>query len=352
MKNRPTDSTKGTRLNVIERARLYVAKIPPAISGEGGHNHAFAVACALIHGFALPRDRALSLLREYSDRCQPPWSERELAHKIESAVDANHFGPRGHILGVSVRPLQQSHFSVPKTEIRCCKPLIDPVTATENFLDGFWCDEAELWEASPIRPPEDWHEDALALLSHLFQPGDQVNFVTQFSLVDENGRPPKAKPSGYGQTVERDKLIDRWDKKGMPCTDAGGWLRINPMDCNGVADSNVVRFRFALVECDDLPLTLQLPLLARLPLPITAIVTSGGRSIHAWIQVDATSLDEYRATVRQMLNLLSKFGVDVKNKNPSRMSRIPGLIRKIGAQGNGRQKLLYLNPTPDQKAIL
>jgi hypothetical protein len=70
------------------------------------------------------------------------------------------------------------------------------------------------------------------------------------------------------------------------------------------------------------------------------------------VRIDAGTLEEYRATVAKMLALLERFGVDSKNKNPSRLSRLPGVIRRIGAEGDGRQRLLYLNPSPVQKAIL
>jgi hypothetical protein len=69
----------------LERARAYVAKMPPAISGQGGHDATFAVAKALIHNFALTDREAWPILLEYNERCSPPWSEQELRHKIESA---------------------------------------------------------------------------------------------------------------------------------------------------------------------------------------------------------------------------------------------------------------------------
>jgi hypothetical protein len=127
---------------------------------------------------------------------------------------------------------------------------------------------------------------------------------------------------------------------------------MNPVDGCGVADVNVTAFRFALVESDTLPLELQLPLFARLPLPVAAVIGSGGRSVHAWVKVDARDADEYRATVAQMLALLARFGVDGKNKNPSRLSRLPGARREIGAAGDGVQRLLYLNPKPEGRSIL
>lgn len=70
---------------VVERSRKYVATMPPAISEQGGHNQTFHVACVLVLGFGLPREAALQVLREYNERCVPPWSERELAHKVDSA---------------------------------------------------------------------------------------------------------------------------------------------------------------------------------------------------------------------------------------------------------------------------
>jgi len=83
--------------DVIDRARRYIATMPAAISGQGGHNATFAVACKLCIGFALPRETALPLLREWSDaNADPPWSDRELEHKIDSAMNAE--GERGHLL--------------------------------------------------------------------------------------------------------------------------------------------------------------------------------------------------------------------------------------------------------------
>jgi len=119
-----------------------------------------------------------------------------------------------------------------------------------------------------------------------------------------------------------------------------------------VNDANITAFRFALIECDGAPLELQMSLLAKLPLPIAAILTSGGRSLHAWVKIDAQNAEDYRNTVAQMLSILAKFGVDGKNKNPSRLSRLPGVVRAIGATGDGRQRLLYLDPSPIQKKII
>jgi hypothetical protein len=68
--------------------------------------------------------------------------------------------------------------------------------------------------------------------------------------------------------------------------------------------------------------------------------------------VDARDAVEYRAIVARMLELLARFGIDGKNKNPSRLSRLPGARREIGAAGDGVQRLLYLNPNPGERGIL
>lgn len=71
----------------LERASKYLAAMPGAISGAGGHACTFKAATALVRGFALEPDDALRLLaEEFNVRCSPPWSPWELKHKIKSAL--------------------------------------------------------------------------------------------------------------------------------------------------------------------------------------------------------------------------------------------------------------------------
>jgi hypothetical protein len=79
------------------RIRRYLDHCPPAISGQSGHNQTFKVACALIWGFALPRDVALRYLEIYNARCEPRWSPAELAHKIDSSLKAPCSKPVGYL---------------------------------------------------------------------------------------------------------------------------------------------------------------------------------------------------------------------------------------------------------------
>lgn len=76
---------------MFRRARGYLAAIEGAISGQGGHNKTFRVACTLIHKFGLSMEQAWPLFVEWNQQCEPPWSETELLHKLQ---DAYRLGPR------------------------------------------------------------------------------------------------------------------------------------------------------------------------------------------------------------------------------------------------------------------
>ncbi len=73
--------------DIVERARRYLAKVSPAISGQGGHPATLLAAEHLVRGFGLSDDDALTLLTEWNQYCSPPWSEHELRHKISEARD-------------------------------------------------------------------------------------------------------------------------------------------------------------------------------------------------------------------------------------------------------------------------
>ncbi len=98
------------RSDARARASAYLAKIPPAVSGSGGHDQTYAAATTLVHGFCLDEATALDMLvREYNPRCQPPWTETELLHKVEDAAIKPHDRPRGWLLDAGSSPAQLSH---------------------------------------------------------------------------------------------------------------------------------------------------------------------------------------------------------------------------------------------------
>jgi len=98
---------------VIIRARAYLAQMPPAISGQKGRNHFLNAACRMVDDFALGREEAKTLLGEYNTRCVPPFNEKELADKLDSALAkvAARGGPSGSKAGLATA---ESPFSGPR----------------------------------------------------------------------------------------------------------------------------------------------------------------------------------------------------------------------------------------------
>jgi hypothetical protein len=86
-------SSRPPGVDMTRRARAYIERMPPAISGSGGHDATFAVARKLVQDFGLSEADAWAVLVEYNARCQPPWSDRELRHKLTEAVKARVSNP-------------------------------------------------------------------------------------------------------------------------------------------------------------------------------------------------------------------------------------------------------------------
>lgn len=72
-------------MDCLSRAMAYLDKLPPAISGAGGHNATLRAACECFR-FGLSEDEAFQAMQWFNDfRCQPKWSEGELHHKVNDA---------------------------------------------------------------------------------------------------------------------------------------------------------------------------------------------------------------------------------------------------------------------------
>ena len=82
------------RVRRIGRAREMLLRHPPAVEGENGSTEFFTVARRLVR-YELPLEDAIGLVKEaYNPRCSPPWSDREIRHKLEDA-DRLDTEPRG-----------------------------------------------------------------------------------------------------------------------------------------------------------------------------------------------------------------------------------------------------------------
>lgn len=178
-------------------------------------------------------------------------------------------------------------------------------------------------------------EQLKIFLKTLFKSGEYVGYVSNdvyFNKDHERYEPTKGV---YYRTVDDLlKSLDRYpDDLGATIGDwkkeAGAWIRINPLDGKGASKKNVTRYSYCLIESDDLPIKEQEETFKRLNLPIATMVYSGGKSIHAIVKIDATNIQEYEERVQFCYDFLKNNGIsiDVQNKDPNRLSRMPGVTR-------------------------
>ncbi len=196
-------------------------------------------------------------------------------------------------------------------------------------------------EGKEVREPDNWNpvNELITYLEILFDSTENVGYVTKTWLKDEKHLPTQG---CWDRTAG--KLIQQLNKcdgdigavLGDYNKEAGAWIRFNPLDGKGCKNSNVTDFKYALVESDSMPIAEQNTVLRELELPIACLVHSGGKSLHAIVKIEANDMREYRKRVDYLYNICKKNGLDVdtQNRNPSRLSRMPGVIR------NGHKQFL------------
>ncbi len=207
----------------------------------------------------------------------------------------------------------------------------DDTIEYDGVTDGF----------SGFTPPDAWDpaKDLITYLELLFDPDDKVGYVTNDVWQDADGRWVPSK-GVYDRTASELIASIRKHPDDLGATigdwkpEVGAWIRFNPVDGVGVKNENVTRFRYALVESDTLSIAEQDVLFRKLELPIVALVHSGGKSLHAIVHIDAENYEEYRKRVDFLYDFLEKNGVaiDRQNRNPSRLSRMPGVTRNSNRQ--------------------
>ena len=199
-------------------------------------------------------------------------------------------------------------------------------------------------ECEPIpEPPRDWNprEQLSTYINTLFQPDDIVAYCVKSAKRENEDKFYPANSGIYSRTAAdicRD--LDHYDDISYAIGDynkkAGAWIRFNPFDGQGIANANVTDFRYALVECDDIALEKQYSLIKQMQLPVAALVHSGGKSLHAIVKLNAIDKEDYAKKIQFLYQTCEKSGLklDTKNKNPSRLSRMPGIER------NGKKQYL------------
>jgi len=301
----------------MEMARKYVLGCPPAISGQGGHKTAFRVAVALVRRFELNEADALALMLTWNRTCQPPWDESDLRHKITSALHSP-----VKTGSVSSSPRAKGARII---KSRRAEPKFEPETLARIAAKLPAADFEFLKARSPICPET---QTPATFLNHLYRSGEKVIvfdvFQSQGRHVCHWSEPPA--DAGCLDHLRTGCLKGVW----FLSNPVDGKFHPNPRQGNKMSrrsEESVTSWRYLLVESDKAETIPWVAALVQLPLRIAAIYSSGRRSIHALIRLDATSkadLDTKAAKIKPMLIAL---GADEKGMRAVQLTRLPGCFR-------------------------
>lgn len=368
-------------MELSERIRNYVDKMPVAVSGQGGSNACLTVACVLVWGWGLSLEEAMPFMRDYSQRCDPPWSEKELQHKLRSAEKKPSDKGRGYLLGDrakvtnggdganfkprAMRPVREF---VREEWAQINPQAVADFTAGIPVLDEAWFARRSSVNVSSV--------DSAGFLSAIFEPEDRVLIFSRyysqgdfifwqghgaFRLADERGvqavkaELPKGGRMGVWYLVQ--PVSGGWELNG---TDAHGRPKFTRR-----SECNVKRWVHVVLESDELEPGLWMRVVAGLRLPIVAIYTSGGRSIHALVRYPVPSKPDWDVAKKTLEKFVCPLGADPGALSAVRLSRLPGCLRfgaerKVEGQARPQyeayekprmQRLLYLNPGAGFEAI-
>lgn len=204
---------------------------------------------------------------------------------------------------------------------------------------------------SPVKPGG---ISSMSFLEYLYRPGERVLIFDQFA---SQGQFIYWVGKGAFRLGRRPDVRAVASPGGLPSGGPEGiWFLCQPISGRWYANPRnpredgtlsmsrrsmeaVTSWRYLVLESDQAPEPLWLNFLALLPMPIAAIYTSGGKSIHALIRVDAESKTQWDGIKRTLVGMLSTLGGDPGALSAVRLTRLPGCLR-----GSRRQELLYLNP--------
>ncbi len=217
------------------------------------------------------------------------------------------------------------------------------ITLQQLINQGKISDDADLWESSPVRLLDDLQEDPIFLLENLYEPEELVWIGDRHQA------------GVIGDTI---RTIGEWIAHFRNGAATAPHIIINPLTGTPVlkkagggqtlrGDGNVASYRYCLIEFDNLTREEQIRFWSAVKLPIVSLIDSGGKSIHAWLDVQklaaVTTSEAWQSEIKYRLydRILTPMGVDAACCNAARLSRLPGHYR---AEKETYQRLLWLSP--------
>lgn len=346
-------------MELIERVRRFVGALPDAVSGSGGHATTFRVVCSIFWGFGgskgLSETDCWTVLHEYNNRLGEKWTERDLQHKVRSVFRSPQRHPQGYLVdgeGSVERPVY-----VPKM-----KPRERVKFNAEKLLKiqkpEWRCDFAWLRARSAFDPMQ---VECGAFIDALYAADERVMCFTSMRSVGDYMRWRGewfALGKAPGQKAQRVKTGPQRSREGcvmmiQPCD--GKWHPVaGKTNLSRRTMKSVSAWRYMLWESDEAPQDQWLNALAQVRMPVVAISTSAGRSLHALVRVDAESYDEFTRIRTAARECMTELGFDPQSlSNPTAAMRMPNTWRegkmKDGQfvpfpNGARKQCLVYFNP--------
>lgn len=183
--------------------------------------------------------------------------------------------------------------------------------------------------------PEAMEDGAIKLLDHLYNKNDKIQIVC--GKKNEDGG---ESPTGGNAILPIAVFLDKIKQKGgagelFSASDENGkvnqglYFSINPLFDSklGRKKKNVAKLDYALLEFDTISIKQQWQLIKKSKIPCASVSYSGNKSLHALVRVNAKTESEYTEKVNFLFNHFSEYDVDTQNKDPSRLSRLPGALR-------------------------
>lgn len=279
----------------------------------------------------------------YSVEIWDAWSQRDPGRYHPGECQKKWRGFQGHntpVTGGTIVQYAREQGWTPPYDPGHALDWEDAISSDGVIVDTNWV------EGRDVKEPDSWDpvKQLTTYLETLFEAGENVGYVVKSWKKDEKWLP--ADKGAYDRTAGQ--LIEALSNcngdigsvLGDYNPEAGAWIRFNPMDGVGVKDANVADYRYSLVESDGMDIEKQHAIIRELELPVACLVHSGKKSLHAIVRVDAADFMEYKKRVDYLYTICKKNGleIDPQNKNPSRLSRMPGIIR-----GEHKQFLMDTN---------
>lgn len=296
-------------------------------SGVTKHQQQFT-GFLIAAGAAIPIEKAIPIILQRLDRAEALIDPQSVLRQAERAYE--------YVTGESGN-VQHAEIAARKKR----KPAFDHEALMAFVADVSEITDQHLRDLSPA-----WAESSSEFLAQIFEPGERA-----VVFDDMEARKPRWI---WEQGTELGSLSGQ-----------GVWFLSNPVDgkwhpnprnagkqsCR--SQESVMSFRYAVLECDHEKEilgvnALWLRYLARLPLPIAAIYTSGGKSIHALVRVDAATKKDWDAFRDNSLLESIAYGADPAALSAVRLTRLP-FCRNL--KHGTLQRLLFLNPEPTGRAI-